>query len=147
MNKMYFLILIFSLLATCNQFSIKKQMAPTKQTVPYQPSAEDVVDRHGELTNLERLDEFISNTRTGTVDEVRLVSYTTEGDAMLHDLSYDGKQIHSTTDYTRDPYGSGRIETVTCQGLDVAETTQNLRYVLTGCFEHSMDNSILQIEK
>lgn len=113
----------------------------------YTPSDEDIVDTHSEITNVEKFRAFIKNVNEGQKDEIRVVRYTIEGDPMLHDLKYDGKQISSTTDSTRDEFGSGEISTATCQSIDVIETSAGTEYRLAGCDQTDRDNSILIISK
>jgi hypothetical protein len=66
----------------------------------YNPSDEDIVDSHGEITNSEKFMKFVENVNQGREDKIRVVRYTIEGDPMLHDLEYDGEIITSTTDTT-----------------------------------------------
>jgi hypothetical protein len=62
----------------------------------YNPSDEDIVDSHGEITNLEKFMKFVENVNQGIEDKIRVVRYTIEGDPMLHDLDFDGKTNVST---------------------------------------------------
>ncbi|WP_051475755.1 DUF4362 domain-containing protein [Bacillus sp. J37] len=110
----------------------------------YQPSNEDVVDTHGEITNLEKFMKFVENVNQGEEDNIRIVRYTTEGDPILHDLEYDGEMITSTTDTTRDEFGVGSVNTKICKTIDVKETAENTDYTLSGC-DLISDNSILVI--
>ncbi|MBY0147898.1 DUF4362 domain-containing protein [Neobacillus niacini] len=111
----------------------------------YNPSDEDIVDMHGEITNLEKFMKFVENVNQGTEDKIRVVRYTTEGDPLLHDLKYDGKIITSTTDTTRDEFGNGSVSTATCKSIDVKETDESTDYTLSGCDKTNRDNSILII--
>jgi len=113
----------------------------------YNPSDEDIVDTHGEITNLEKFMKFVDNVSQGTKDKIRVVRYTTEGDPMLHDLEYDGKIITSTTDTTRDKFGNGNVSTTTCKSIDVKESDARTDYDLSGCDQTNRDNSILVIRK
>ncbi len=109
----------------------------------YQPSEEDIVDTHGDITNLEIFMEFIENVQEGKEDKIRVVRYTTEGDPILHDLEFDGEVITSKVDSTRDEFGSGKVSTAACQSIDVIETHERTEYSLTGCSKTNRDNSIL----
>jgi hypothetical protein len=71
----------------------------------------DVVETHGRIENIKRLDEFTLNVQNDKQDNVRLVRYTIEGDPILHDLAYDGEKVEFKLDSTRDQYGSGEIST------------------------------------
>ncbi|MBS4178352.1 DUF4362 domain-containing protein [Lederbergia citrea] len=113
----------------------------------YNPSDEDIVDSHGEITNLEKFMKFVGNVNEGTKDKIRIVRYTIEGDPMLHDLEYDGEIINSTTDTTRDEFGSGSVTTAICKSIDVKENEERTDYTLSGCDKTNRDNSILVIWK
>ena len=91
--------------------------------------------------------KFVENVNQGTKDKIRVVRYTTEGDPILHDLEYDGEIITSTTDTTRDEFGTGSVSTATCKSIDVNETDESTDYTLSGCDQTNRDNSILAIWK
>jgi hypothetical protein len=111
----------------------------------YNPSDEDIVDSHSEITNLEKFMKFVENVNQGTEDKIRVVRYTIEGDPMLHDLDFDGKIITSTTDTTRDEFGEGSVRTASCKSIDVKETDESTEYTLSQCDKTNRYNSILEI--
>jgi hypothetical protein len=113
----------------------------------YNPSEEDIVDSHGDITNIEKFMKFVENVNQGREDKIRVVRYTIEGDPILHDLEYDGEIITSTTDTTRDEYGNGSVSTATCKSINVKETAETTDYILSGCDKTDRDNSILVIWK
>jgi PBP1b-binding outer membrane lipoprotein LpoB len=113
----------------------------------YNPSDEDIVDTHDQITNLDKFMTFIKNVNDRKEDKIRVVRYTIEGDPMLHDLDYDGEIITSTTDTTRDEYGKGSVITADCTSIDVIETIEGTEYNLSGCNKTNRDNSILVIRK
>lgn len=68
-----------------------------------------VILMHGEIKNIERLNEFIANTNAFAKkrinDSVRLVSYTIEGDEIITDLEYiENEGYELTIDNTRDEF-------------------------------------------
>jgi hypothetical protein len=113
----------------------------------FQPSSEDVVNKHGNIENVERFIIFLDNVKAGKRDKIRVVGYTEEGDPMLHDIEYDGELLHSTTDTRRDKYGSGKIDSTTCKEIEVEEKDERTDYTLSGCERINRDNSILVIWK
>ncbi|MDF2790542.1 MAG: hypothetical protein K0S80_3643 [Neobacillus sp.] len=131
MRKVIWIMIIFLLISGCS----------------YSPSNKDIVDTHGEITNLEKFMEFVENVKQGREDKIRVVRYTTEGDPILHDLEYNGEIITSTTDTARDEFGDGRISTATCISIDVKETEESTDYTLSECNKTNRDNSILEIWK
>ena len=96
---------------------------------------------HGEIKNIERFEEFLSNIKKGQKDNIRVIRYTVEGDPILRDLEYDGKTIKTTNDTRRDQYGQGSINSTTCTSIEENETTERT-YVLEGC-ENPIDNIVL----
>jgi hypothetical protein len=113
----------------------------------YTQASEDIVDTHGNITNLNRFFAFSENVQKGNEDKIRVVRYTTEGDPMIHDLAYDGKIIKSTSDTRRDKFGSGNLNTNICKSIEVVETKERTDYTLSNCEEVNIDNFILTIEK
>lgn len=69
----------------------------------------DVVDIHGSITNIEKLDRFMENFNANGTDQLRIVRYTIEGDAILYDLSTKEGNLTLRIDTTRDKYGKGAI--------------------------------------
>lgn len=68
-----------------------------------------VILMHGEIKNIERLNEFIINTsvyaKKRINDSVRLISYTIEGDEIITDLEYDEDEGYELKiDNTRDKF-------------------------------------------
>ena len=130
---------------------------PEDQTIPvevtdfpnppeYIQAPEDIVDMHGDITNLERFYTFVDHVEQGQNDKIRIVNYTTEGAPMLHDLEFDGSEIHSTYDSTRDGYGTGIMEEVVCKGITVVKRDSRTDYVLEECSNDKEDLIILVID-
>lgn len=114
--------------------TLDKDNNSDSEVVPdYKQSPEDVIDMHGDITNLDKLLTFSENVNRGKQDKIRIVSYTIEGDPILHDLEYDGNVINLTIDSRRDKYGSGSVETTICKSIEIEETEENTDYFLVGC--------------
>lgn len=64
----------------------------------------DVVDVHGQMTNLEKLENFIIAVDKGTASKLKITTYTTEGDPIIYVLDYNGKTIIMTTDNSLDKF-------------------------------------------
>lgn len=54
--------------------------------------------------NTERFQEFLANTNAKKKDEIRITSYTMEGDPIFKDLVFDGEKYHYTYDNSHDGY-------------------------------------------
>ncbi|MDQ1147753.1 hypothetical protein QE429_004580 [Bacillus sp. SORGH_AS 510] len=109
----------------------------------YNPSDDDVVDLHGEITNFNKFQQFLNNIKLGNKQKIRVVRYTNEGDPLIHDLEYDGKKIISTIDTTRDEFGEQKIDTTSCKSIDIKEEENRIEYVLLGCKNTKRQNTIL----
>lgn len=89
----------------------------------------DVINAHGFVENLDRLDTFI-NDKKGSQ---RVVHFTIEGDPIFYNVTYTGQGIKLRYDNTEDKFGSAEIITYTCEDLVKKETEKQLDYTLTGC--------------
>jgi hypothetical protein len=94
----------------------------------------DIVDLHGNVSNIERLDEFVSNVNSVRKDEVRITRYTTEGDPIFYDLKFDGDTITYTYDPTQDSFGRGKKISTTCMVIIRNEGDDLVEYTLDNCF-------------
>jgi hypothetical protein len=104
----------------------EEQTHPTETNKPvYIRSADDVVDQQGEIINRETYYSFLESVRRGQKNEIRVVTYTKEGDPLLHDVVFDGEKIQSIYDTTRDEYGQGMIENASCERLEKGHWTRN----------------------
>ncbi|SDN60692.1 DUF4362 domain-containing protein [Alkalicoccus daliensis] len=136
------LLLIF-FIAGCQNTEYSSAGNQEEHTVSaYTPSAEDVVDMHGEIENEERFKQFLNHVEEEKKDNLRLVRYTTEGDPILYDLAYDAGEIKLTMDSRRDEYGEGSITTATCNSIQTVETGEGADYILENC-QDTTDQLIL----
>lgn len=95
----------------------------------------DVVDRHGEISNIDIFETFIDHVRSGVKDEIRISVYTTEGDPIFHNLNYDVNKIQYTYDNSQDVYaGTGKgKESTSCSNIESRNTENGVEYYLTEC--------------
>lgn len=145
MNRAHFLVasaFLFFVLSACQELQSGEQEFP-----PYNPTTEDIVATHGDIENLERFHQFIENIKNDIADEIRIVRYTTEGDPIIQDVNFDGEMIETTLDSRRDSYGSGSLDTTTCQSIKVEEKAERTDYLLTDCKQPNIDNLILVVHK
>lgn len=64
----------------------------------------DVVNLHGQTYNVDKLDAFMADVKSGRKAKVQISEYTIEGDPILQILEYDGKVIRYTYDNSRDQF-------------------------------------------
>ncbi|MCT4544632.1 MAG: DUF4362 domain-containing protein [Vallitalea sp.] len=121
--NMLFLLLIMSvLISSCtlkisnktklNENSISNShdeldKLPQKYTLKLAEKNGDVIAIHGKSYNIEKLDEFIEKFKKKEAHEgdmIRITKYTTEGDAIIHDLIIRNEDIKLVVDNTRDEF-------------------------------------------
>ena len=112
----------------------------------YTHSDEDIIDKLGEVTNLQRFVDFVLNVSGKQNDKIRIVSYTTEGGQILKDLIFDGNNIMYTIDSTRNHNGEQLVAATTCQSIEKIESSELTVYKINGC-EEELDNYLLVIKK
>ncbi|MFC4778003.1 DUF4362 domain-containing protein [Paenibacillus sp. GCM10023252] len=107
----------------------------------------DLVNVHGQISNLSVWKKFTGNVEAGKQDAVRVTSYTTEGGAVFDHLSFDGKSIQHIQDGTLDAWGSRERILSYCEGLDSDQVEGGIRYKVTGCREGSVSIPLFTVEK
>ncbi|KQX56687.1 MULTISPECIES: DUF4362 domain-containing protein [unclassified Paenibacillus] len=112
----------------------------------------DIIVGHLGPTNFEKIDSFITDFENQKASKLRITSYSEEGDPILSDLIYDGKQINYIFDDSRDKHGGiqkGKDKT-SCNKIEKRSVTREgsikgFEYILTGCKEiigfHSGDKN------
>jgi hypothetical protein len=93
----------------------------------------EIINIHGNVENLERLDLFVENNLAKKADKIKITHYTIEGDPIFDEVTFDGKQITVTNDNTEDKFGSGEIMTYTCNNMTRSETETKLEYMINDC--------------
>lgn len=98
-----------------------------------------------ERANIDRFEIFLKKVDAQKKDTIRMTNYTTEGDAIIEDITFDGKEFEYSLDSSRDEYGSetdDRNKEV-CQNLkEQVENGQSI-FTLTDC-EEGTDHEIFK---
>ena len=111
----------------------------------YTHTDEDIIDKLGEVTNLQRFEDFVLNVNAKQNDKIRIVSYTTEGGQILKDLIFDGNNIMYTIDTTRDQYREQLVAATACQSIEKIESSELTVYKINKC-EEELDNYLLVVK-
>jgi hypothetical protein len=107
----------------------------------------DVLNTHGGIEGIERMQRFYEDTKSGVASDLRIVFYTIEGDPIVKDLKYDGESLEVKIDSTRDEFGSGEIQTISCGQLIEEVNPTNTSYIATDCKEIQYGmTEILQVQ-
>nr|WP_144929013.1 DUF4362 domain-containing protein [Paenibacillus bovis] len=159
MTYLSFLYIFIFVLAACGTSSkinenqetyVKKVPTSTgnMSTKPYVKGVKnvDVVNSHGSIDGLERMEKFYEDVQNDISSHLRIVYYTIEGDPMVKDLVYNGESIEVKYDTTRDKYGSGEITVTSCTNIIKEVNPTNTSFIAINCTDHyfGMDE-ILQI--
>ncbi len=131
--------------AGCSRLGDQVEIGTGGKMRGYQPSSTDVVNTHGDVKNLERYLEFHNNVKAGSPDKIRIASFTEEGDAIIHEMEFDGSVIHSVRDSRRDKFGQGEVVEMTCKSIEYVEDGMmaNNMYDLVGCDKEDVDKSVI----
>nr|WP_246120444.1 DUF4362 domain-containing protein [Cohnella terricola] len=78
----------------------------------------DIVNLHGELSNLQKWTQFVDQVRQGNRGEAHLTTYTIEGDPIFQDLLFDGEVIQFAFDNTMDGFGTPTRSNAFCKNLE-----------------------------
>ncbi|MEK0315311.1 DUF4362 domain-containing protein [Cohnella sp. 56] len=79
------------------------------------------------------LPKFVQSVAAGEPASVKLVHYTVEGDPILLEAQYDGKEIRYAKDSSMDAFGAGKVVKQVCRGAEMRSGTDGTVYALTGC--------------
>jgi hypothetical protein len=93
----------------------------------------DIVNMHGKLLNLDKWDTFLTNIQRGTIDQVQVTNYTTEGDPIFYNLNFIGESIEYTFDTTMDAFGTPQRVSIFCERIESQDTDEGTQYSLAGC--------------
>ena len=93
----------------------------------------DVVRLGDKVYNQSTLDKFVETVNTKKTGNVRLVTYTKEGNAVISKLIYDGYNIKLTIDARRDKSTKGfwKITKSTYVGIEKTGGNKGMEYYLT----------------
>lgn len=127
---MVFILLLGVFIVGCQ---LNQPQTEDKPGINVKPKNNEVVDIHGQLENIERLDLFVKNVQAEKEDNVRLTRYTIEGDPIFHDLTFDGSKLTVKIDTSEDKFGQGEVMTYVCKGIQKQESNTETKYILEEC--------------
>lgn len=101
----------------------------------------DVIAKGHKISNLHKFEKFVTNVEKGTIDKIRIVNYTHEGDPIFQTLEYDGKEISYFSDSSNDKFaGKDKgIYSDTCKKI-IKDIHEDIRYTLHGCAKEAGHN-------
>lgn len=141
MNKKLLCLPLLFMLAACGDEAVKSPGTSSSFT----PTKQDVVNKHGEITNLARFEDFFENVQQSKEDTIRIIAYTIEGDPIIKDVHFNGSEIEYTLDTTRDAFGQQAVSATNCQSVERIETQEHTEYQIAGC-ENETDSVLLVVD-
>ncbi|MDQ0888923.1 hypothetical protein QFZ81_004011 [Paenibacillus sp. V4I9] len=105
----------------------------------------DVVDIHGSVTNLYKMDDFVKMVKNKENTSIRLSHYTIEGDPIYHNIKYQDGKFELQYDTTQDKFGAGKVTTYSCENFDKTETNTEMKYTLNGCSGEAKSIDVLYL--
>lgn len=115
-----------------------------KYTLHMAKENDDVIDVHGKITNMYKLEEFYDDVNSGHAGSIRITRYNTEGEAIIYDIDYNGEIINCSVDRRRDSTAKDKNRKVSVykyKKLYIRRDENVTEYFLTG--SDSEDLSIL----
>jgi hypothetical protein len=128
----FILVSILMILSACGTNPSVKEQGQAGNNLNSAKNNE-IINIHGNVKNLDRLDLFVENVATKKSDDIKITHYTIEGDPIYDEVTFDGKQLSITNDNSEDKFGSGEIFTYTCKSMTKNESETELEYLLTYC--------------
>lgn len=138
------LFLVLSIiLFGCQQENVDPEPTEIEETftnpkAPYPPEDAvengDVVQTFGVIHNLDKFESFLKAVEAGNKNEIRITTYTIEGDPIFYNLYFDEKNIQYGYDNTQDKFGISEESGQTyCLSIATKESEEGLEYFLNGC--------------
>lgn len=141
MNKKILCLPMLFMLAACGEEGGKSPGTSSSFT----PTEQDIIDKHSEITNLARFEEFFENVQQAKEDTIRIVAYTIEGDPIIKEVHFNGSEIEYTLDTTHDAFGQQAVSATNCQSVKKIETQEHIEYQIVGC-ENETDSVLLVVD-
>ncbi len=111
----------------------------------YNQQDHNVIESHGQIDNPQYLDEFIRSVDKGEDAEVRIVSYTSEGDPVFKDLNFNGEEIEYKLDTTQDQFGADKVSKKKCKEINRIDRTKETVYEVS-CGKNTSPIDLLTID-
>jgi hypothetical protein len=127
------LVSVLMILSACGTSPTVKEEEGQSGNNSNSEEKSEIINMHGNVSNLNRLDLFVENVAAKKSDEIKITHYTIEGDPIYDEVTFDGKQLTISNDNTEDKFGSREIFTYTCKDMIKNESDTKLEYLLTDC--------------
>lgn len=140
LNKLMILVLANTLFSGCQNTTAI--VSPKEKEIK---NNADVVDIHGNVSNLYKMDDFVKSVKEKENASIRISHYTIEGDPIYHNIKYQDGKFELQYDTTRDKFGTGEVTTYSCENFEKTETNTEMKYTLNGCSGESKNIDVMYI--
>ncbi|WNR45388.1 DUF4362 domain-containing protein [Paenibacillus roseipurpureus] len=123
LKKLMIFAFAMSILSGCSKIKAIDQPQETLK------NNADVVDIHGSVSNLFKMDDFVKKIKEKENVSINISHYTIEGDPIYHNIKYRDGNFELQYDTTQDKFGAGKVTTYSCENFEKTETnTELLKY-------------------
>jgi len=93
-----------------------------------QTNVEEVINEHGNISNIEALDTFIDKLKDKQKANINVIHYGIEGQRVVEELTYNGDGVHVYRSVDEE-----FIEEYRCENVVTNEEGRKKRYILKQC--------------
>lgn len=93
-----------------------------------QTNVEEVINEHGNISNLEALDTYIDKLKDKQKAKINVIHYGIEGQRVVEELTYNGDDVHVYRSVDEE-----FIEEYRCENVVINEDGRKKQYVLKQC--------------
>jgi hypothetical protein len=102
---------------------------------------EEVINEHGNISNLEALDTFIDKLQDKQKAKINVIQYGIEGQKVVEELTYNGEDVHVYRSVDEE-----FIEEYRCENVVKNEDDRKKQYILKQCTGNFTGDTVLLSE-
>jgi hypothetical protein len=103
-----------------------------------QPNVEEVINEHGNISNIEALDTFIDKLQDKQKAKINVIHYGIEGQKVVEELTYNGEDVHVYRSVDEE-----FIEEYRCENVVKNEGDRKKQYILKQCTGNFTGDTVL----
>jgi hypothetical protein len=101
-------------------------------------NVEEVINEHGNMSNLEALDTFIDKLKDKQKAKINVIQYGIEGQRVVEELTYNGEDVHVYRSVDEE-----FIEEFRCENVVTNEDGRKKQYILKRCTGNFTGDTVL----
>ncbi|MFI8577654.1 DUF4362 domain-containing protein [Rossellomorea aquimaris] len=103
-----------------------------------QTNVEEVINEHGNISNIEALDNFVDKLKDKQKAKINVIQYGIEGQRVVEELTFNGDDVHVYRSVDED-----FIEEFRCENVVTNEDGRKKQYVLKRCTGNFTGDTVL----